>query len=86
MSTQIPIGGILCDIDLDENEFVNVHIAQTEPPQKLSPQWIVRGEPDLDLALDLAEQIIELRLNGYSIMHRDPEGRIEYRKDSPRAS
>ena len=64
MSLQLPIGGIRCDIDLDENEFVNVFIACTEPPQKLLPQWIVRGVPDLDRALDLAERIIELRLNG----------------------
>jgi hypothetical protein len=81
MSLQLPIGGILCDIELDENEFVNVFIANTEPPQKLLMQWIVRGKPDLARALDLAERIIELRLNGYSIMHRDPEGRIEYVKD-----
>ena len=81
MSLQLPIGGILCDIDLDENEFVDVHIAQTEPEQKLLPQWIVRGEPDLDRALDLAERIIELRMNGYGILHRDPESRIEYVKN-----
>jgi hypothetical protein len=81
MSLQLPIGRILCGIELDENEFVNVFIANTEPEQKLLPEWIMRGEPDLDDALDLAEQIIELRLNGYSIMHCDPEGRIGYCKD-----
>jgi hypothetical protein len=81
MSLQLPIGGILCDIDLDENEFVDVFIAQTEPEQKLLPQWIVRGVPDLDDALDLAERIIELRLNGYDILHCDPEGRIGYVKN-----
>jgi hypothetical protein len=78
MSLPLPINGILCNISLDENEFVDVDIAKTEPEQKLLPQWIVRGEPDLDRALDLAEQIIELRLNRYSIIHCDPEGRIGY--------
>jgi hypothetical protein len=76
-SRQKLINGILCDFKFDEHGFVNVFIADTNPPQKLLPEWIVRGVVDLETAIALAKGVIEVRLEGGDIFH-DAEGQIEY--------
>src|SRR5262249_50393080 len=82
---QVRIRGILCDIEPDEHGhgFVDVFIAETTPPQKLLPEWIVRGAIDLETALNLAKRVIKLRLGGYIVIH-GVEGHIYYIKDPTR--
>lgn len=77
---QAPIRGILCDIQSDEHGFIDVFIASTNPRQKLLPEWIVRGALNLELAITIAERVIELRLSGHCVYH-DVEGTIGYFKD-----
>jgi hypothetical protein len=79
---QAPIRGILCDFKSDEygHGFVDVFIAETTPPQKLFPEWIVRGALELESAIFLADRVIELRLSGHIVIH-GVEGQISYLKD-----
>jgi hypothetical protein len=69
---QLRITGILCDIELNEQEFVDVLIADG---QELLPEWIVRGAITLESAKGIAEQAIAARKDSYSLIH-DVEGRI----------
>jgi hypothetical protein len=79
---QLRVKGILCDFTADERGlgFVDVFVSDTTPPQKLLLEWIVRGALDLETAINLADRIIELRLDGYIVFH-DVEGRIKYLKN-----
>lgn len=81
MSTATPapqtprlISGILCDVELDKNGFVDVSIAD-EPGQELLVEWIVRGAISEEEAIRTAESVIHVRRHGLMVMH-DAEGRI----------
>jgi hypothetical protein len=94
MSTNKPISqtlpmqrrvhGIPCDFQLDEDGhgFIDVFIPDTTPPQRLLPEWIVRGALDLRSAIKTASAVIKLRLSGYIVWH-DAEGLCHYLKVPP---
>jgi hypothetical protein len=74
---KVRIAGILCDIEPDENDFVDIYIAEG---QKLLPEWIVRGALDLAAATTIARAVIKERLAGHTVIH-DREGGIYWISD-----
>ena len=78
MKTIRKVVDILCEFELDENDFVNVFIADG---QALLPQWIVRGAVDEEQAITGARNIIELLKTGVGIVHSDTEGRVQIVRD-----
>lgn len=93
------ISGVLCDVILDKNGFVDVIIQGEEIPPHLSEEerhekftkgeillceWIVRGAITEEEAIRLAEGVIHVRRQGFHL-HHDVEGRILKYKTQPGA-